>query len=66
MTALTASSMTSNENQYISHSDEAEALRAQQLAGIEGIGDVINPHDDLTGMMLEDLGLEVDNERTRR
>jgi hypothetical protein len=67
MTALTTSSKTSTSNEpYYSQTDEAEYLRAQQLAGVQGLGEVINPEDEFTGLMMEDLSLAVNSDKQPR
>lgn len=63
MTALTHSSTKSNTEEYVSPSDAAEY---QRYAEAQGLGDVLESNDDLSGMMLADLGLEVDSDQLRR
>jgi hypothetical protein len=60
MTALMNSSKISTSDEYISHSDEAEAER---FGATQGIGEVIDPMDEFTGLMMEDLSLEVNRDK---
>ena len=60
MTALTSSSKITTSDEYISHSDEAEAER---FGVTQGIGEIIDPMDEFTGLMMDDLSLEVNRDR---
>lgn len=63
MTALTTSSKISTSDEYISQSDAAEAARVQGLSDALGLGETIDPMDEFTGLMMEDLSLEVNRDR---
>lgn len=64
MTALTHSSTKSNNTEdSVSPSDAAEYAR---YAEAQGLGDVVEANDDLSGILLADLGLEVGDDQYRR
>jgi hypothetical protein len=54
------SSKTTTSDEYISHSDEAEAER---FSSVQGLGETIDPMDEFTGLMMDDLSLEVNRGR---